>query len=467
MVEKETSEAEIKLQMLIWYKDPSSFFRDLYGQEPYSYQSKFMKEVINLRRVMLLSASGIGKTKMLSAIALWLTIVYAYINKKPYDVLILSGSLLQSKKLYEYSSEALQTHPILSKFVDGKVLKQYTKFTTGSTVQALPKSLTSIQSQHVNAVIVDEAALVDDFTLRDTNRIVGGEVANPNNKLIYIGTPTEYDSLYVEMWENKKKHPDYWETPEKDRKDTQWARYSWSALECPRFSYEEIERMKKDLTEEEFNVFWLGNPYPLTNTVVPVEQIRKQSIGYNKFEYDPTKKIGKIIFGIDYGMTDKTILLIIQLIDDSTSQTGYRYKVLDCLEWQGEQYDNVHQWIAYYADTYKPDYIFVDSNPKGESERTINMLFPKGHYVQAIVMGNERSTLQARMKYIFEHELIFIPQDYQALLNNVKRYTWSTKTGDDHVTALMLSLRDISEQQSSSSYYVKVGKIRRPIRALR
>ena len=797
------NDGNTKLQMLIWYKDPSIFYKDLYNEVPYDYQAKFMREVVNLKRVMLLSAAGIGKTKMLSAVGLWLTIVYSYMKKKSYDVLILSGSELQAKKLYEYSYTALSSHPIISKFVDGKPQKTYAKFITGSTIQALPKSLTSIQGQHVNCfddktevltangfklfkdityedniatlntkndlleyhkplniinkpfkgslvklenrfidimctedhnlyiktqwkgwnlhpaklhdlpfrfyikkdckwngnkdsifvlpeyyeqtkhrlypekifdielwlkfigyylsegncsfnkgqnrisiaafdydnkneiysiaetlgfnpkycssgirihnrqlyeylnklgkyawtkyipselkqlskenleyllygllkgdghkdrksmsfnlsskqliedigeiglkcgytvsysnkpsykkyfdknnkiytikenyyirlshnnevrfsralsnirkrekyngnvycvtvpnhiimirrngstcwigncVIVDEAALVDDFTLKDTNRIIGGEIANPDNKLLYIGTPTEYTSLYVEMWEDKKKYPDYWETKPEERIDTMWSRYSWSAINCPRFSKEEIERMKKELTEEDFNKFWLGVPYPVINTVVPIEQIRKLSIGYPKFLYDINKKIGKIIFGIDWGMTDKSVLVILQIIDDSTAATGYRYRLIDCLEWQGQEYDTVHDWIKYYADMYRPDFVFVDLNPKGESERCIKKLSPSGYYTQAINLGAERSTLQARMKHIFEKELIIIPQDYQALLNNIKKYTWSTNKQDDYVTALFLALKDIEQDQEEEGSFIKVGRIKR------
>lgn len=444
------------LQLYEWYKDPPSFFKALYNENPYPYQAMFLKDLPTIRRAMVLAAGGLGKTKVLSCAGLWLAVVYSFIKKKPYNVIILSGSLDQSRKLYEYSATVLQEHPILSKFVSGEVMKQMTNFTTGSYIKALPLSLKSIQGQHAPAVLVDEAALVDDFTIMDTYRIIGGEQAYPDNKLILSGTPTNYSSMFVEMWEDEKKYPDYEMT--KDPLD--WKRYSWSAFDCPRFSSREIEEMKNRLTDEQFTIFWLGKPYPVTNTVVPVHLIRKQSIGYEKFPYTPDKKTGTVVFGIDYGMTDYSVIVVVEKVETGTG-IGYEYRVIDCIEWKGQQYDNVHDWILHYAKLYRPDYIFVDLNPKGESERTVNKLSPMGYYVQPINLGTERGSLQIRMKYLFEHDGIKIPQDFQPLLNNIKNYRWDTSKGDDYVTALMLAIREYNTTSDTSEFGIVKRSMKR------
>ena len=85
--------AKLAMQMYLWYKDPAIFFRDLYNQEPYPYQARFIRDLPKLNRMMLLSAAGIGKTKLLACAGLWLAIVYSHIKKKSYDVLILSGNV--------------------------------------------------------------------------------------------------------------------------------------------------------------------------------------------------------------------------------------------------------------------------------------------------------------------------------------------------------------------------------------
>jgi len=442
---------ETRMQLLIWYKSPTKFYEDLYGHPPFPYQARVLKFIPKLRRLMILSASGTGKSELLAGIGLWLCIPYSYYIKRSYDVIILAGSQDQARSLYNYTSEILPEHPVLSKLVDGEVQVTQCRFKTGSMIRALPTSLKSVQGKHTPCVIIDEAVLAGDFFIKDAYRIVGGF---PDSRIILSGTPMEYSSLFVEMWDDLKNYPDYFSKDKPDPLD--WARFSWSVMECPRITKEEVEEAKRRLSDEQFSIFWLGKPYPVTNTVVPVELIRRQSIGYSKFQYDPAHKVGKIIFGIDWGMTDRSVLVIVQILDD-------QYRVLEIDEWRGQRYENVHDWIKAYAIKYKPDHIFVDLNPKGESSRCVDRLMPLGFDVKAINMGQERGSLQVRMKYLFEHSKIIIPQDdeFQPLLNEIKRYTWDQIKNDDRVTALMLSLKNINEEEYQDQFYYKISSFKR------
>jgi len=443
----------LRLRLLQWYKDPPSFFRDLYSLEPFYYQGRIMKEVSKLRRMMLLAAGGTGKTIVLAALGLWLCIVYSNYHKKKYDVIIVAGSDEQARSLYQYSTEPLQNHAILSQFVDGDVLKTLTRLKPyGSLFRALPNSEKAIQGKHAPGFIIDEAVLAGNFRVKDAYRVIG---QFEDSKLILSGTPMEYDTLFVDMWLDEKKYPDYYKIDNPTPRN--WARFSWNAMECPVITEEDIEEARRELSEDEFSIFWLGKPYPLINTVIPVSIIRKQSIGYEKFKYDYKNKLGKIVFGVDWGFAAYSVLIIAQYLEN-------KYKILDALEWKQQQYDNVHEWIASYADMYKPDRIFVDINPRGESLRCVANLQPKGHYVKPINMSQERHSLQVRMKSLFEHGRVIIPESYQPLLNELKRYKWDQTKNDDRVTGLMLSLKDLEEHTYSELYY-KIAKPRR--RAMR
>jgi len=443
----------IQLKIIQWYKDPSSFFRDLYHQEPFPYQARVLSYLpdLNLRRILILSAAGTGKSKLLACIALWLALVYSYYHRKKYDVVIVSGSAEQSRSLYEYSAVPLKENDIFDEVIDGEVLKTITRFKTKSVVRALPLSLKAIQGKHVPAVIIDEAALVDDFTINDTYRIVGGF---EDSLIILSGTPMEYTSKFVEMWLDKKTYPDYFDLSEDKRTPTTWARFTWSAMDCPRFTEEEIEEARRNLTEEQFRIFWEGIPYPVTNTVVPIDDIRKCSIGIHKFRYDPSRKNGKVIFGIDYGYRDLSVIVVANKIDDM-------YRIIDVAEWNRTKYENIQDWIEAYAMRYRPDYVFVDLNPKGESQRTVDRLRMKGIMIEAVDLAKELGTLQVRMKTLFEKEKILVPEEFQPLLNELRLYTWDKRKGDDRVTALMLSLRDIEENRQSTDIYYKVARTRR------
>ncbi|RLI99086.1 MAG: hypothetical protein DRP00_00145, partial [Candidatus Aenigmatarchaeota archaeon] len=48
---------KIKFQLLLWYKDPVLFFREVFKVDPYPYQEKIIKEFPKLKRIMISSAS--------------------------------------------------------------------------------------------------------------------------------------------------------------------------------------------------------------------------------------------------------------------------------------------------------------------------------------------------------------------------------------------------------------------------
>jgi len=430
--------ARLEILLNIWWSDPAIFYEDLYNEKPFRYQAEILREIRETSRALICAAGGTGKSKLLSCLSIFLAIVYAWKIGKPYDVIIIAGSQEQSRKLYEYSSDLLPSHNIFKEFIEGEVLRTYVKFITGSYIKALPHSLKSIQGQHSNAVIIDEAAIVDDFTLRDSYRIIAGK---PNAKLIFSGTPMEYNSLFVTMWEDSKTY-------------SEWKRYHWKAIDCPLITSEMIEEARKNLTEEQFAQFWLGEPHPITNTVVPVPLLRKQSIGYTKNPYDPENKRGKVIFGIDYGFADLTALVVVELVDG-------KYRVLDVQTWNRKKYENIQDWIEAFAIKYKPDYIFCDLNPKSESQRTKDRLGIKGFRVVPINMGQELPSLQVRMRSLFEHEKIIIPNEFQGLLNELRHYTWDTRKGDDRVTALMCALKEIEPSESREFTWV-ITKPKKP-----
>ena len=80
---------------------------------------------------------------------------------------------------------------------------------------------------------------------------------------------------------------------------------------------------------------------------------------------------------------------------------------------------------------------------------------------EAVDLAKELGTLQVRMKTLFEKEKILVPEEFQPLLNELRLYTWDKRKGDDRVTALMLSLRDIEENRQSTDIYYKVARTRR------
>jgi len=427
-----------KITLKLWYKDPCLFFRDVFDLEPYPYQCKVLRDLkdLNNNRILILSAGGTGKTRLLAGSALWSSTALSYYLQKPYDTIIISGSEDQSRYLYEYCTQGIENNSVLASMVQGEPLKSITKFSNGSVIRALPNSLKAIQGKHSDCVIVDEACLAGDFVIRDTFRIVS---TSPYNRIILSGTPMEYDSIFVDYYEDAQK-------PKEQRKYPEWKVYSWSAFECPRISQQALEEAKK-LPTDMFTIFWMGKPYPIVDTVVNIKDIRECSDRIDKFEYDPDADL--TVMGIDWGWKAPTVVVIVQYIDDEI-------RVLEDIEWTRQRYEDVHSWIEALAKQYKVDRIYCDLNPKGESQRLQEKPLP----VFPVALNSERPMLQSRMRQVFELKKIRIPEEFVKLLYQLKRYRWDTKEGDDHVVALMLALKE-AEKPSKQHIVIKKGTIKR------
>jgi hypothetical protein len=271
------------IKFTLWYKDPAKFFKDIYGMEPYPYQAKVLRYLMDpkKRRIILVAAGGTGKTKLLACIALWLTLVLPKFIGRSYSVIIISGSQDQARYLYEYSKYAVSDNKILSEEVEGEPLMSVTHFKDRSIIMAVPNSLKAIQGKHMDCVIVDEGALAGDFIIQDTLRIVS---TSDRDLIILSGTPMVYSSTFVEYYDNVDRYPE-------------WERFTWAASDCPEISKEKWEEAKK-LPEDMFVVFWEGKPYAKTGTLIPTPEIKAVSKDQPNVAPDPRYEV---VAGLDWG----------------------------------------------------------------------------------------------------------------------------------------------------------------------
>jgi hypothetical protein len=98
--------------------------------------------------------------------------------------------------------------------------------------------------------------------------------------------------------------------------------------------------------------------------------------------------------------------------------------------------------------------------PKEESQRTVDRLTIQGFYVKPISFSQNKLSYQMRLRALFEQSKIWIPEVFDRVLVELKKYKYDTKTGDDHVVALMLACTD-PEPEKYSSFYFKVARAKR------
>ena len=135
-------------------------------------------------------------------------------------------------------------------------------------------------------VIVDEAALVEDFLLDDCYRIIGAH----DGIMIWSGTPTVYESKFVRIFEEE-------ESKQKKGEETLWEIWTWSAKDCPRLR-SQMEEARNRLPEDMWRIFWEGRPYPLTGTLIPRDAMIEATRGITRFK---RRDDWKVIIGVDWG----------------------------------------------------------------------------------------------------------------------------------------------------------------------
>jgi len=418
-----------------WYLKPDKFFRDVFNLEPYSYQAEFMKIWRNPdqhKRVIIVAAGGTGKTRLLACVALFFATVLAFIQKKPKEIVILSGSLLQARNVYKYIRDAISNSPILYSRV--KEFRQAdTVLKDGSSIKALASSLTSVQGQHGDLVIVDEAALVEDFLLDDCYRIVGAH----DGIMIWSGTPSVYESKFVQIFEEE-------ETKRNKGEDTLWEIWTWSAKDCPLLR-SQMEEAKKRLPEDMWRIFWEGRPFPLTGTLIPRDAMIEATRGITRFKPRPD---WKIIIGIDWGWADPTGIIIVQT-------NGSKYEVLEAHMFKETDFDLILDFIEAKTREYSAHRVFVDSEDKGENLRLIKRGLP----VFEVHFNKEKAMMQARLRDLFIKGKVKIPDEdldnFQDLIYQLRTYTWTKKSGEDLVDALMLALKDFEPKEITQVYIAK------------
>jgi hypothetical protein len=412
------------IKFSLWYKDPSLFFKDIFNMTPHPYQAKIMRKLnTDPKRMLFMAAGGTGKTKLLAGIALWLTTVYPKYIGRPYTVIIISGSDDQARYLYEYCKYGIADSEILKDEVDGDPMQSLTKFKDRSIIRAVPNSLKAIQGKHEDCVIVDEGALAGDFVIQDTLRIVS---STDRDLIIISGTPT-INNVFIEMWEDEKKYDN-------------WERFHWTAADCPSIAKDKLEEAKK-LPPEMWSRFWEGLPYGDEGTLVPIEDLKGAMEDKSSYEISGEHDV---VAGLDWGWNHATALVIVQKAKDEV------YRVLYSEGWKRENFEDVHDKIEVICRNYHVTRIFADGEDIGENQR----LEARGLNVVPITFNQNKVQMQTNLRIIFHQKLIKIPETYQVLIQQLRRYNWSTKINDDSVDALQLALWGAKEE--INSYYYEV-----------
>jgi hypothetical protein len=414
-----------------WREHPTEFWKVATAKRKHQLNIKeeiFLNDIklLKYNRMMMCCGSGTGKTFNLGAVALWSALVLPPFIGQRYDVVIASGSINQSQKLYSYSREFLESHPVIENSIDGESTKTKVVLTNG-TITALPASDKSLYSVHADLMIVDEAVEAGGEVLKHMYRIVG---PSPYSRIILSSTPHNpqagYTSQFVDMWENvANKYPDW-------QGKRGWKRYAWNWMDCPWISDEQLQEARAGYSEELFQVLCMGEPHPVIGTFFQMEDIR------DHVRIDDRIRAASnsiIIIGVDWGYSpNPTAIVVVQYVGDEVhvihteAKTGVKFS-----DWN----DRIEALYEQYTDMGNEVYVYSDASHIGENQRLKN---EKHLPLSPIKFKAHKPRMLENIRYMVENGKIKIWQGYDELLRQLSRYVMNSKDNVDLLEALMLAL---------------------------
>lgn len=407
---------------------------DLFAKKelPYDLSPPQSKVLNNLKykeedKVIISAAGGSGKTLGMGVFALWACTILSEYLGKPIEVQILGGSGKQSRILYQYVEKFIDMNKWIQQFVDGEPKKRLTEFKNGSRITAAKASQTSVRGIHGDIHIIDEAVevkkpLIDAVLTR----------VSPTKfpKRILCSTPHDYDSYFVEIWENHE--------------DWGYSRYQWSKTDLIDMNFvdvNEVENAKNVYDNATYKQEYLGQPVPVTGTIIDRDDLKSSIVRKNQvkedFELFST-------MGIDWGsggQNHPTAYVI--------SQRNKNYvEVIDSGIYTQQKFKWIHNRFGEYYNRYEVDIVYADAEDKGENQR---LRQEQNMFCKEIAFTKQnKNKMISNMRRFFEFGRILIPDTNKELIRQLKKYTKGTSAKDDLVDALMLSLYAHDKNKSDS-----------------
>jgi len=270
------------MQIIVWKRDLSKFFKDITGLVPRSFQDDFFKEVQSMesKNIVIVAGRGIGKTLALAVVALWYVLVLSISENRPMKVTILAGSLDQAKICFSYIMDFINASTFLQNQLDKEPTQREIIFKDGSWIRPLPASEKTVRGFHPDLLIMDEASQVEDDLIYASLPMTA---PSPYARNIFSTTPSTGYSWIENKWEHQIEF-----------KKPNWVFFNWNAESF--MSPEAIEMYKKAMPEDRYRSEFQGLPYKREGKVFQLEDLKNC-----KEEGIKEQDQGEKYAGIDWG----------------------------------------------------------------------------------------------------------------------------------------------------------------------
>lgn len=382
-----------------------NFFEDITGEKTFPKQEEFFKaveDIDNPDHICLCAGRGCGKTWSLAIIALWYAFVLSHVENRPIAVAVLAGSKDESMRLFNYLRRILKGHKEIDQYIAQnqkgglRFTRDYIEFSDGSTIEALPCSMTGVCGPRANLLIIDEAGLEDfkEDVKNESFEIITGQ---KYGRIIMASTPYYYRSPFVAVFLSK----------------SGWRKIQWSQEDCPWIKKEEIERKRKEYSEVQFKIRVQGIPTPTEGKMFDPNKLKNVLFDPSEIHYaDYAKRIA----GIDPGQNvASTALVIIEY-----NEVDKKVRVVNSWSWNEPDYTKIIPTIAQILVSNLVSLVVVDSNPPSFTAMLRSALSMLNIEVKTRTFTHGGGdAMYHNLKRLIEKELIEIPHVYTGKMNTL------------------------------------------------
>ena len=406
-------------------------FEDLTRSNVFAKQKQFfdfVEDIDHEDHICLCAGRGCGKTWSLAVVSLWYAFILAHVQNEPIAVTVLAGSKDESLRLFTYMRRILKGHKELDQYISEnlkgglKFTRDYIEFKDGSTIEALPCSMTGVCGPRANLLIIDEAGLEEfkEDVKNESFEIITGQKWG---RIIMASTPYYYRSPFVTVY----------------LANQGWRKVNWSQEDCLWIKRSEIERKRKDLTDVEFKIRILGLPTPQEGKMFEPAKLRTVLKDPTEIHYSD---YSRIIAGIDWGQNiSQTALTIIDI-----NPVDKKVRVVNTWLFSTPDHSDIIPSIVQLLTQNQVTKIVMDIQPPSACAMMKKALLHVNVEVREQSFTHGRGdAMYHNLKRLIEKDLIEIPHVYTGQMNTLteqlREMQWekNTKVRTDLVDALALA----------------------------
>ena len=442
---KKRKEIEITDETWTRWSSIKNFFEDITGEKTFKKQEdlfQMVEDINNPEHIVLCAGRGCGKTWSLAVIALWYAFVLSHLENRPIAVAVLAGSKDESMRLFNYLRRILKGHKEIDQYIAQnqkgglKFTRDYIEFKNGSSIEALPCSMTGVCGPRANLLIIDEAGL-EDFKEDVKNEAFEIITGQKYGRIIMASTPYYYRSPFVATFLSK----------------SGWRKIQWSQEDCPWIKREEIERKRKEYSEVEFKIRVQGMPTPTEGKMFDQMKLKKVLFDPSEIHY---AEYAKRIAGIDPGQSQASTALVIV----EYNEVDKKFRVVHSYSWKEPDYTKIIPSIVQILISNLVSVVVVDSNPPPftamlkAATSNLNIEIKTRTFTHG---GGD--AMYHNLKRIIEREMIEIPHLYTGKMNTLveqlRDMEWESKDpGRKQQTDLVDALALACSEEGGFQVYV-------------